>query len=148
MNIEGRNLNYETIEDAGAPKPVADEQRPMPSIVFFVHRLFIAENHQLRTIRLIAEEGTENPTRCSLSKQRWTICLSVSWGFGGSNLEEYNNVMILHMLDLDAATVEINSSNINTMSVEEDEIDTDGDDSINDDDEIPTTEDEEAGDDD
>nr|GMD50265.1 hypothetical protein Iba_chr11aCG11000 [Ipomoea batatas] len=50
--------------------------------------------------------------------------------------------------DLDVATVEVSPSNINTMSIEEDEIDSDGDVFINDDDEISTTEDGETGDDD
>nr|GMD70641.1 transposon protein, putative, CACTA, En/Spm sub-class [Ipomoea batatas] len=65
----------------------------------------------------------------------------------GSNLEDDNNVTVLHRPDLDATTVEVSSSNINTMSIEEDETDSDGDAFINDDDEIPTTEDEEADDD-
>nr|GMD93098.1 Transposon, En/Spm-like protein [Ipomoea batatas] len=66
----------------------------------------------------------------------------------GSNLEDDNNVTVLHRPDLDATTVEVSSSNINTMSIEEDETDSDGDAFINDDDEIPTTEDEEVYDDD
>nr|GMD66202.1 hypothetical protein CCACVL1_09462 [Ipomoea batatas] len=65
----------------------------------------------------------------------------------GSNLEDDNNVTVLHRPDLDATTVEVSSSNINTMSIEEDETDSDGDAFINDDAEIPTTEDEEADDD-
>nr|GMD68245.1 transposon protein, putative, CACTA, En/Spm sub-class, expressed [Ipomoea batatas] len=66
----------------------------------------------------------------------------------GSNLEDDNNVTVLHKPDLDATTVEVSSSNINTMSIEEDESDSDGDVFINDDDEIPTTEDEEVDDND
>nr|GMC71514.1 hypothetical protein COLO4_24428 [Ipomoea batatas] len=55
---------------------------------------------------------------------------------------------VLHRPDLDATTVEVSSSNINTMSIKEDETDSDGDAFINDDDEISTTEDEEVYDDD